>query len=298
MHIFITGASGFVGRHLTGYLLDRGHRVTATGYRDHDDLPEHADFDYIRADTTRQGKWQEKIGSADAVVNLAGQTIFKRWSRRYKQRIYDSRILTTRNIVDALSPGQTRCLCSTSAVGYYGDRGEDTLTEDEPAGTDFLARVGTDWEAAATDAGAKGTRVVCPRFGVVLGKGGGALSKMIPAFKSYAGGPMGSGRQWFPWIHIDDLTGAIGFVLENEQISGPVNFCAPHPVRNTDFVKALAKVLDRPSVMPAPAFMIRLALGEMASALLASQRVVPEKLTRCGFVFTYPEIETALASLV
>ena len=298
MKILITGGSGFVGRQLSAFLLQRGHRVTAVGYRKHNDLVRHKDFDYIQADTSEPGTWQEAAGQADAVVNLAGQTIFKRWSRRYKQAIYDSRILTTRHVVDALPENRGVVLCSTSAVGYYGDRKDDLLTESEPPGSDFLARVGRDWEAEAFAAEKKNVRVVAARFGIVLGKNGGALAKMIPAFKSFAGGPIGTGRQWFPWIHMDDVTAAIGWVLENAPISGPVNFCAPHPVRNKKLAATLGKILHRPAVMPAPALMIRLALGEMASALLASQRAVPEILTRSGFVFQYPEIEPALASLI
>ncbi len=298
MKILITGGSGFIGRQLSAFLLAKGHHVTAVGYRAHGDLIRHENFYYLQADTREKGRWQAQLNEMDAIVNLAGQTIFKRWTKRYKQSITDSRILTTRRIVEALGRNHPSVFCSGSAVGYYGDRDDDVLTETEPSGADFLARVGRDWEMEALAAEKKGIRVVVPRFGIVLGKGGGALSKMIPAFKSFAGGPMGSGRQWFPWIHMADLVAAILFVIENETMTGPVNFSAPNPVQNRELAAALGKALNRPASVPVPAFMIRLGLGEMGSALLASQRVVPEKLMQNGFVFGHPDIDGALADLV
>lgn len=300
MKIVITGGSGFIGRHLTASLLEEGHHVTAVGSRAHTDMEAHHRFTYIQADTRFGGVWQESVRNAEAVINLAGLTIFKRWSKRYKNRIYGSRIETTRNIVEALEPGRSRgrVLCSASAIGYYGDRGDAILTESEPPGSDFLAVVGRDWETEAAAAEKKGWRVVAARLGIVLGKNGGALSKMIPAFKAYAGGPIGSGNQWFSWIHMADLTAAMRFVLKNGAISGPVNFCAPNPVRNRELAISLGRCLNRPAVAPAPAFIIRALLGEMGTTLLASQRVIPEKLTANGFTFAYPDIGRALESLV
>jgi len=298
MKITITGGSGFIGRHLSAFLLKKGHSVTAVGYRTHRDLIRHDNFHYIQADTREKGNWLERIEDMDAVVNLAGQTIFKRWTKRYKQLIYDSRILTTRHIVQALGKGKGTVFCSASAVGYYGDRNDDVLMETEPPGSDFLARVGRDWENEAFAAEKKGTRVVAPRFGIVLGKGGGALSKMVPAFKSFAGGPIGSGRQWFPWIHMDDLVAAMLFIMENETITGPVNLCAPNPARNRELATSLGRALNRPALVPVPAFMVRISMGELGSALLASQRAVPEKLTQSGFVFKHPDIDRAIADIV
>ena len=298
MKVFITGGIGFVGKHVTRFLLDNGHRVIATGLRPTQDIIHHDRFEYISADTTQPGTWQEELANADAVINLAGKTIFKRWSKSYKQEIYDSRILTTRNLVEALPQKEGVIFLSTSAVGYYGDGGDEILSEDAANGGDFLAHVSIGWEEAAMTAEAKGARVVILRFGIVLGNDGGALAKMIPAFKSFAGGPLGSGKQWFPWIHMDDLLAALAFVMENKEIEGPVNFCAPHPVRNRDLAKALGKVLGRPSVMPAPALMIRMVMGEMATALLASQRAVPDMLLSHGFNFEYPEIQPALKNLI
>jgi uncharacterized protein (TIGR01777 family) len=298
MEVFITGGTGFVGRHLSRFMLDKGHRVTVTGLRPTQDIIHHDRFEYISADTTQPGPWQEELAHADVIINLAGKTIFKRWSKSYKQEMYDSRILTTRNLVAALPQKKGIVFCSTSAVGYYGEGGDETLSEDAANGEDFLAHVSIGWEEAAMAAADKGARVVILRFGIVLGNDGGALAKMLPAFKSFAGGPLGSGKQWFPWIHMDDLLSALAFVMENKEIEGPVNFCAPHPVRNRDFAKALGKILKRPSVMPAPALMIRMVMGEMAMALLASQRAVPDKLLSHGFNFQYPEIKDALKNLI
>ena len=298
MKIFVTGGTGFIGTYVTRYLIDKGHRVTATGLRPTQDTIHHDRFEYISADTSRPGTWQEELAESDAVINLAGKTIFKRWSKSYKQEIYDSRILTTRNLVEALAQKEGMIFCSTSAVGYYGDGGDEPLSEDAANGDDFLAHISIDWEEAAMAAESKGARVVILRFGIVLGIDGGALAKMLPAFKSFAGGPLGNGRQWFPWIHMDDLLAALAFVMANKAMVGPVNICAPHPVRNRDLAKALGKFLGRPSLIPAPALMIRMVMGEMATALLASQRAVPEKLMSHGFNFEYPEIQEALRDLI
>lgn len=298
MKIFITGGLGFVGANLSHFFLSQGHHVTAVGRPASQQLIMHANYRYVSADTTQSGPWQQALNDIDAVVNLAGKSIFKRWSNKYKQQIYNSRVLTTRNVVSALPAGKSISLCSASGAGYYGDRGNDNLKEDEPPGDDFLARVSIDWEAEALQAAEKGIRVATMRFGVILGKNGGAMAKMMPAFKAFVGGPLGSGRQWFPWVHLDDLMAAIAFIIEHRQINGPVNFCAPHPVRNFDFAKTLGKILHRPAFMRAPAFMIRLALGEFGNVLLYSQRTAPDKLTQYGFQFKYPDIEHALAAVV
>lgn len=298
MKIFITGGSGFIGKHLANFLLHRGHQVTAVGSRPEQHLIDHKHFQYISADTTQKGSWQTALADIDAAINLAGRSIFKRWSKSYKAIIYDSRILTTRHLVDALPSRKDISLISASGVGYYGSRGDDTLTENDPNGNDFLAKVCRDWEGAAFHAEKKGVRVVSARFGVVLGKNGGAMEKMVPAFRFFVGGPMGDGMQWFPWIHLEDLLSAIIFILENEQVNGPLNFCSPYPVRNTDLAKTMGKILNRPSFMPAPAFMMKLALGEFAATLLGSQRAVPEKLLRYGFKFQYADIGEAIRNIV
>jgi uncharacterized protein (TIGR01777 family) len=298
MKIFVSGGTGFVGTALVRYLLDAGHSVIATGTSSRHNRINHDNFLFIPTDTAKKGSWQDSLQNVDAAINLAGRTIFNRWSERYKKEIYSSRILTTRNLVEAIPDGKHVVLCSTSAVGYYGDSGEDVLKEDAVSGNDFLAAVSIDWEKEAFKAEKKGARVAIMRFSVVLGKEGGALAKMIPAFKSFAGGSIGKGDQWFPWIHMDDLINAMMFIIENQDMKGPVNFCAPNPIRNRDFAKVLGKVLGRPSFMRTPSFMIRTLMGEMGKVVMSSQRAVPDKLLRNGFEFQYPDIEKALRNLL
>lgn len=298
MKIFVSGGMGFVGRHLIVRLLAEGHEVIATGSRPSQQTITHAAFRYISADTTKEGAWQNKLADIDAVINLAGRPVFKFWTKGYKQSIYDSRILTTRNLVNALPQGREIVLISTSAAGYYGDRGDDRLPETEPPGDDFLARVCRDWEKEARLAEKKGARVVIARFGVVLGKNGGALAQMIPPFKFFLGGPLGNGRQWFPWITLDDLVSALIFLINTKNCTGPYNFCAPEAVRYRDFAKTLARALKRPAFMPAPAFILRMVLREFGASILCSQRAVPIELQKQGFKFQYPEITKALRSII
>lgn len=298
MKYFITGGIGFVGRHLCKSLLAQGHRVVAVGLREKQDFLKDDNFQYISADTREPGAWQKTVPDADAVINLAGKTIFSRWTKSYKELIYDSRILTTQNLVDALPQKEDLPFISTSAVGYYGDRGDEVLSEESTAGDDFLARLGIDWETEAESAADKGARVVTVRFGIVLGKDGGAMSKMLPAFRSFVGGPLGGGKQWFPWIHMEDVVAAILFAVSDKKVMGPVNLCAPNPVRNRDLANTMGRVLKRPSFMPAPGFMIRLMMGELGGVLLASQRTVPAKLLASGYDFRYPELREALLQIV
>ncbi|MBN1472832.1 MAG: TIGR01777 family oxidoreductase, partial [Syntrophaceae bacterium] len=189
-------------------------------------------------------------------------------------------------------------LFSTSAVGYYGFHQDEDLTENSAAGNDFLARLAHDWEQEALRAKEKGARIVITRFGIVLGKNGGALGQMIPLFKFFLGGPLGSGRQWFSWVHMQDLSEAFGFLLQHPEINGAVNLCSPQPVRNADLGKAIGRVLHRPSSMPAPGFMIKLILGEFGSVLLEGQRVIPRRLLDAGFKFKYADIEKALQNII
>ena len=297
MRVVVTGGTGFIGRHLCADLLNRGYFVTALGTRQPQEGVQSGQFRHIQADTTVAGAWQEDVNQADLVFNLTGITIFHRWSAAYKKRIYDSRILTTRNVAAALSPKAV--LINTSAVGYYGDGGDTELTENSPCGRDFLALLARDWEAEASVARDQGVRVVLPRFGIVLGADGGAMASMLPAFRNFVGGPLGSGRQWFPWIHVQDLIGALNFLSAQDDLEGPVNLCAPNPVRNVEMARALGRVLGRPAKMAVPSLALKMMMGrELTAVLLASQRSIPARLMAAGFAFAFPEIEAALKDLV
>jgi len=298
MKIFITGGTGFVGTHLGKAYLKNGWQVTATGTSSTHALSGTENFTYVNADTTQKGTWQDAVRGADAIVNLAGRNIFNFWTEDYKKQIYNSRVLTTRNLVESLDSGKQVTLLSASAVGYYGSRGEDLLTEASEPGDDFLAGVSRDWEAEALKAGEKGARVALMRFGIVLGRGGGALAKMMPAFKFFVGGPLGSGMHWFPWMHMDDLKAATLFLLQAPEAQGAFNFCAPQAVRYKTFARILGQQLGRPSFMKTPAFVLKLLAGEMGATMLSSQRAVPAKLEKAGFSFQYPELDMALKEIV
>lgn len=295
--LLITGASGFVGKHLSRHFLSRGVHVTGMGTSDdHPFTKEFDNFKWVRADTTREGPWQDHVSEADTVINLAGRSIFKRWSKAYKQTIYDSRVKTTRHLVSAMAQGRPARFLSTSAVGIYGDGGERLLTEADPGGADFLAGVCQDWETEALKAGDLGVQVLLMRFGVVLGDEG-ALSVMAPAFKWFAGGPLGSGRQWFPWIHVQDLVRAVDFLIRSDDRTGPVNLVGPTPVRQRDFARFLGRALNRPAVTPAPSFMVKLAMGELGASLLQSQKASPKALEDMGFEFRFQTADAALAAI-
>ena len=300
MKILITGGTGFVGTQLTSRLIQDGHEVTilTRSIKKSDKVPQ--GISYLQGDPTQKGPWQEAIKNQDAIINLAGASIFSKWTDEHKKAIRESRVCTTQNIVEGIPsrPERPFTLFSTSAVGYYGFHGDEELVEDSPPGNDFLARIAKEWEGEALKAREKWARVVITRFGIVMGEKGGALSQMIPLFKKYIGGPIGSGKQWFSWVHIKDLAEAFVFLLKHPEISGPVNVCSPNPVRNKDLAKALGRALHRPSFIPAPVFMVKLALGEFGSIILEGQRVIPRKLLDSRFVFQYPDIEKALQSIV
>ncbi len=296
MKIMITGAGGFVGTHLTRFLLEKDHRVVGLGTSAPSSPVSHSNYRFLQADLTESGDWQQELADTDAVVHLAGKTLFRWWTEKHKQAMYDSRIRTTRNLVEALPADRPTVLCSASAVGYYGDRGDDRLTEDEPPGDDFLAGISKDWEAEARRAEEKGARVCIMRFGIVLGPGGGAMAKMLPAFRLCLGGPLGDGGQWFPWIHLQDLLNAAYFLVGNERAGGAYNFTA-QPVRQRDFARTLGDVLGRPAVLPAPAFALRAVLGEMAQAFLNSHRAVPGRLVDQGFRCSFEQARDALEDI-
>ena len=299
MKVFITGGTGFVGTNLTRELALQGHEVTILTRKERAPDPAQPGIGYLVGDPTREGPWMAAAPEHDWIINLAGASIFERWTPEVKKTLYESRILTTRNLVMALAAGDRRQLfCSTSALGYYGSRGDEPLTETSPPGNDFLAGLAVDWEAEALKAQDLGVRTVITRFGLVLGRGGGVLGQMVPLFRKFLGGPVGSGDQWFSWIHQQDQVRAFLFVKDHPEISGPVNFTAPNPVRNRELAKALGRALHRPSFMPAPAFMIRLILGEFGQVVLGGQKVLPQKLLDAGFTYLYPAIEQALEDLL
>jgi len=298
MKILITGATGFVGGFLSEYFVNKGNSVIGIGRSQQHPLAPSDLFAYISADPAKPGSWQDHIPNVDAIINLAGKNIFHYWTESSKQVMHASRIETTRNLVAAISDNQAPILVSASAIGYYGDRGEERLTEISGPGEDYLADLSLDWEKAAQKAEKKGARVALLRFSIVLGRQGGALAKMLPAFRFFAGGPLGSGRQWFSWIHINDLAAAVELILENQDMTGPFNLCAPQPVRNQDYAKALGKVLGRPAFMRVPSFAIKTLMGELGGVMLGSQRCFPERLEQFQFKFQFPDIETALAELI
>jgi hypothetical protein len=299
MKVFMTGGTGFVGTYLSRELAQAGHAITILSRRAQPPAATRAGISLVTGDPTQEGPWMAAVPEHDWIINLAGASIFSRWTEARKQEIMESRERTTRNLVAALAKGDRRQLfCSTSAVGIYGARGDEELTEDSPTEAGFLGEVTRTWEAEALKAQDLGVRVVVTRFGVVLGRDGGALSQMTPLFKKFLGGPIGSGVQYFSWIHQADLARAFRFIQENPQISGPVNLTAPNPVRNRELARALGRVLHRPSFMPTPEFMLRLVLGEFADTLLTGQKVLPQRLLDAGFTFKFPTIETALADLL
>jgi len=300
MKILIIGGTGFVGTHLTSRFIKDGNGVTilTRSRKGPEKGPE--GISYLQGDPTQKGPWQEAIENHEVIINLAGASIFSRWTDEQKKAIRDSRVSTTFNIVEGIPshPEKKITLFSTSAVGYYGFCGDEELVEDSPPGNDFLSRLAVEWEGEALKVKEKGARVVITRFGIVLGEKGGALSQMIPLFKKYIGGPIGSGKQWFSWIYIQDLAEAFVFLMQHPEIAGPVNVCSPNPVRNKELAKALGKALHRPSFIPAPGFMVKWVLGEFGSVILKGQRVIPRRLLDNGFVFQYPEIDQALQSIM
>jgi hypothetical protein len=300
MKILITGGTGFVGTQLITRLIQDGHEVTVLTRSLKGAKGSSPGISYLEGDPTRKGPWQEAIQQHDAVINLAGASIFSKWTDEHKKAIRESRVSTAQNIVEGIlsRPERPFTLFSTSAVGYYGFCGDEELTEESPHGDDFLARIALEWEGEALKAGDRGARVVITRFGIVMGEKGGALGQMIPLFKKYIGGPIGNGKQWFSWVHIKDLAEAFAFLLKHPEMSGPVNVCSPNPVRNKDLARALGKALHKPSFMPAPGFMIKLVLGEFGSVILEGQRVIPKRLLDSGFLFQYPNIEKALQDIV
>jgi hypothetical protein len=296
MKLVITGASGFIGTLLCQQLLQQGHTLTLfTRAAPREPNTGVKRWHHWTPGTLRD--WDTELDGADGVINLAGEPIAeKKWTATQRRRLEKSRVDATRVLVQgcAKAKQKPKFLINASAVGYYGPHGDDIITEEAPSGGDFLGQLCHNWEAEAKQAEHLGMRVVLLRTGIVLGRGGGALRKMVPPFKWFSGGPLGSGKQWMSWIHLEDQVRLILYLIENHQAAGPINATAPNPERNKDFSRALGKVLHRPSWMPVPGFLLRIGLGDMADMLLTGQRVVPAAAQKLGFEFRYPTLPEAL----
>ncbi|HLK60309.1 MAG TPA: TIGR01777 family oxidoreductase [Chthonomonadaceae bacterium] len=308
MKVVVTGATGVIGKPLCGLLLEAGHQVVVFSR------------DAAKAQATLGAKvesvawggqagseWRAAFGSADTVVHLAGESVGgQRWNDAFKEKIRRSRVDTTRTLVEAMAQSERKpaAFVCASAVGFYGDRRDETLNEDSPPGSDFLGQVCKEWEAEAQKAEALGVRVARMRIGIVLGKEG-ALEKMLhplplplSPWKLGLGGPLGSGKQWMPWVHLDDTAGLFFWATTNDAVSGPINVAAPDPVTNAEFSHALGRALHRPSFAAVPAFALKAMLGEFAEILLGGQRLLPSRALALGYTFRYPELDAALQSLV
>ena len=294
MNVLISGATGLIGSALVPELEAGGHTVTRLSRSE-------GDANTIRWDPSA-GTIDGSLEGTEAVVHLAGESIAQgRWNREKKRRILDSRVQGTRLLAESVAAlsSPPKVMVSTSAVGYYGDRGDEVLAEESAPGADFLARVCREWEAAAEPARRGGIRVVHPRLGIVLSHEGGALGTTLPIFKLGGGGKIGSGNQWWSWVALDDVVGSIVHALTNEGVEGPVNVGSPTPMTNAEYTKVLGRVLGRPTVLPLPAPAARIMLGEVADALLlASQRMEPARLKATGYPFRYPQLEGALRHLL
>ena len=316
MKVFITGGSGLIGRHLARKLLEGGHQPLILSR--HSDAirrkPEFRDFQVIHGDPSSEGRWQAEVDGCDAVVNLAGHNLFAdRWNSEIKRKIRDSRIHATDGVVAAIRQAKNRpsTLVQASAIGYYGPHGDETLDENSPSGTDFLAVVSREWEQASDAVAELGLRRAIVRTGIVLARGEGALAFMTPIFKLGPGAPIGSkgglvatGQQWMSWIHIDDIVGIFQLAIENHDASGPINGTAPNPVRNAEFSKTFSSVLRKPYTpwrffvpFGPPDAMLQLILGEVAQIVTTGQKVLPTKAQALGYHFKYPELREALRDI-
>ncbi|MBI3183076.1 MAG: TIGR01777 family protein [Myxococcales bacterium] len=298
MEVAITGSTGFIGRPLVHDLLAHGHRVLALSRFPEAEASRWPAGARVDRFSVGESVRPELLRGVDAVVHLAGENIGRRWTEERKRRILSSRVEGTEAISRVAAAAGVKVLLSASGVGYYGPRAAEPITEEDAAGDDFLARVCIAWEAATAPATEAKARVVLLRIGLVLHPGGGALARMLPAFRLGLGGPFGSGRQYVSWIHRGDLISLMRFCLERGGLSGPLNATSPNPVTNRDFARELGRALGRPSLIRAPSLALKLALGEMASMLLTGQRVLPAKALERGFRFEHPQLPEALSALL
>ena len=302
MKIAITGATGLVGSRLVSQLQQKGHQIlvfTRNPSKAQRVFSSSNDLEVVQYTPQESGEWQKRVSGCDAIVNLAGQAIAERWSPQQKTAIMESRQMVTRKLVEAIAMAEDKpkVLVSGSAIGYYGTSDTAAFEETSSSGNDFLSQVCQNWEAEAQKVTEYGVRLVIIRIGIVLANGG-ALGKMIGPFKMFAGGPIGSGKQWFSWIHRDDLVNLIAQAIEREDMSGVYNATAPNPVRMSQLCQTLGEVMNRPSWLPVPDFVLELLLGDGAIVVLEGQQVLPKKTTAAGFDYKYPELKPALAEIV
>ena len=296
MKIAITGGTGLVGKALSSHLIQEGHQVYILTRKSA--VSQSSNPEYIQ--WLNPGDRPEKeLEGIDAIVNLAGATINNKWTDEYKQKIIASRLQATAEVkrIIEIMPKKPSVLVNASAVGYYGTSLDEEFTEQSQKGSDFLADTVHQWEASATQVHEMGVRPVLCRFGVIFDKTAGALPRMVLPYKFFAGGKIGSGKQWLSWIHIEDVVRGIVFAIGNNKINGPVNFTAPYPVKMGQFGETLSRVINRPHWMPVPSFALKILLGEMSILVLEGQRAIPEKLLNEGFTFSYPELQSALKEI-
>lgn len=301
MRVIITGGSGLIGRALATSLVSESHEVTVLSRRPEKATGLAEGVQVVGWDGRTASGWGPLADGSGAIINLAGENIAAgRWTARRKHRILKSRLDSARAVVEAVEEAheKPRIVVQSSAVGYYGHLGDEEATEDTQPGTDFLAQVAVAWENSTARVEELGVRRAIIRTGVVLSNQGGALPRVVLPFRLFVGGRLGNGRQWFPWIHIEDEVRAIRFIIENDTASGVFNLCAPNPLTNGEFARVLARVLGRPAVIPVPAVVLRLVLGELADALLTGQRAIPRRLEDLGFSFRFESAEAALRDLL
>ncbi len=300
MKFAIAGGTGFIGSALCDRLVELGHSLVLISSRPAPaQLPPNREW--VTWSPGQPGPWEQAVDGTDAVINLAGEPIpAKRWTAAQKEKIRSSRINTTRALVVAMGKAKKKpgLLINSSAIGYYGPRGDEDIVEETEPGNDFVSQVCVEWEEEAQKAESFGVRVVYLRTGIVLGKGGGALAKMVLPFKLFAGGPIGSGRQWVSWIQLEDEVGLIVHLLQKEEASGAVNATAPDPVTMKVLCQTLGQVLNRPSWAPVPAFALRVLMGEMADVVVTGQRVLPAKAQQLGYTFKYSDLTEALRASI
>ena len=297
----IIGGAGFIGRTLSNTLLDAGHKITVLSRTAVLGSFFRNGITVLQGDVSQPGSWQDKISDFEVVINLSGSSIFRRWTIRGKQEILDSRILTTRNIVESIRKdrGNVRQFFSVSGVGYYGFRGEEVLDENNPPGSDYIAQVAAQWEDVTQPVKELGVRLVICRLGHVLGMHGGALPKLATLARLHLGSYWGNGKQWISWVHEEDLARAVLFLLDTHTISGPVNITSPNPVRNREMMQVLTKILGERVVIPhIPKFALQLLLGQFSSVFVNGQKVMPAILQQRGFLFKFPILSEALNDLL